>query len=102
MLYYKQSEEWKSEHLMTVTNKWSQEKVDLQIYQYVSMFIVWFNVILFSEVEPDKELSEMDKGIIKAHKEIIYKEFKAFLDEAKAIYSLPEVEKEILKKSRVR
>jgi hypothetical protein len=98
----KQSEEWKSDHLMTVTNKWSQEKVDLQIYQYVSMFIVWFNVILFSEVEPNKELSKMDKEIIKAHKDIIYKEFKPFLDEAKAIYSLPEVEKEILKMSKAK
>ena len=96
----RQPEKWKAERLMVVSQEWNQEKVDLHINQYINMFIVWFNILLFSEVEPDKELGKEDKQIIKAHKETIYKEFKAFLDEAKEIYSLPEIEKVILNKAK--
>ena len=86
----KQPTKWKKDRLLIVSGKYrSQERANIQIGDYIAMFIVWFKIVLFSEIQPDKELGDYDIAVIKEHKETIYKEFKKYLEEAKTIYSLP-------------
>ena len=82
----KQSNEWKADRLLLQDEELSQDKVEKQIYVYINQFVIWFNVLLFSEIT-DKELTNTDRSIIEAHKETIYKYFGDFLAEAKEIYN---------------
>jgi hypothetical protein len=82
----KQSNEWKTERLLLQNEELSQDKVEKQIQIYINQFVIWFNLLLFSEIT-DRELTNTDRSIIEAHKETIYKYFGDFLAEAKEIYN---------------
>ena len=84
----KQPATWKKDRMLIAGKSWSKEKADSQVGDYVAMFIVWFKIVLFSEIQPDKELDDYDIAVIKEHKETIYKEFKKYLEEAIKLYSL--------------
>ena len=84
----RQPVEWKKDHAMVVRKNWDQEKVDLQMSQYVASYIGWFNIVVWNELNIlNNNPDEYKSRVIEIHKPTILKEFKELYDEAIQFYS---------------
>jgi len=83
----RQSLEWKKDHTMVVRKNWDQERVDLQITQYINMFVVYFNTVIWDELKLLRNPGDFEKSVVEIHKPTILKEFKELYDEAIQFYS---------------
>jgi len=72
---------------MVVRKNWDQERVDLQITQYINMFVVYFNTVIWDELKLLRNPGDFEKSVVEIHKPTILKEFKELYDEAIQFYS---------------
>ena len=77
-----QPKEWRDDHLFNPMGEWTEEDAKRVEDEYINIYpYIYFSLVLFNEIFPERSPSEMEKGIIEAHREDIIKYYKRYLDE---------------------
>ena len=77
-----QPKEWRDDHLFNPMGEWTEEDAKRVEDEYINIYpYIYFSLVLFNEISPERSPSEMEKGIIEAHREDIIKYYKRYLDE---------------------